>query len=565
MTDKLKPKEAKNKLFKWIAVLLPFVLLLLLECFLRVLNFGYDTHVFIEEKNSAGKPYMYLNPSVTKKYFTYSANKTEGNKEYFSKIKSPNTFRIFVLGESTTVGYPYAHNGSFSRMLKYRLQFTYPDKNFEIINLGITAVSSYTILDFSREIINYQPDAVLIYMGHNEYYGALGVGSTNKLGQNNTLVNSLICMKKLKIVQGTFKLFEIIMTSLHKGITDQTENLMKRMANQKVPYKSQLYEAGISQFSNNLEDILKIYQKKHIPVFISNLVSNEKDQMPFISETIRKHTNDDWNKWYLESISYLKQKNDIKALESLKMACTIDSTYAINQFFIGKLSYLKGDFLKAHRSFVNAKELDLLRFRAPEEINEVIKSMSRKYKANYIDTKSNFEQHSPNGIIGYELILEHLHPNIAGIFLISNSFYNALLSSGLIDATPVDISENKMRREYPITAVDTMKGAFQIYMLKEGWPFNEKTPDSISSKGSYLSKIAGAYAVKQLNWHQAMVLSSEYFEKNNDKKELLKITEGFLLEFPYEREYYSRAVSLSMDLKDSIKAAFYRKKLLSLE
>ena len=28
-----------------------------------------------------------------------------------------------------------------------------------------------------------EPDAVLIYAGHNEYYGALGVGSTESLGR----------------------------------------------------------------------------------------------------------------------------------------------------------------------------------------------------------------------------------------------------------------------------------------------------------------------------------------------------------------------------------------------
>jgi Tfp pilus assembly protein PilF len=35
-----------------------------------------------------------------------------GNSEPFKKIKDENTCRIFVLGESTTIGYPYFHNGS---------------------------------------------------------------------------------------------------------------------------------------------------------------------------------------------------------------------------------------------------------------------------------------------------------------------------------------------------------------------------------------------------------------------------------------------------------------------
>ncbi len=77
----------------------------------------------------------------------------------------------------------------------------YPDKNFEVINLSLTAVNSYTVLDFGKQLFKYQPDAVLIYTGHNEYYGALGIGSTSYLGSNRFLVQTLIKVREFKIVQ----------------------------------------------------------------------------------------------------------------------------------------------------------------------------------------------------------------------------------------------------------------------------------------------------------------------------------------------------------------------------
>ena len=57
-----------------------------------------------------------------------------------------------------------------------------PDKTVEVINLGISAVNSYTLFDQVDEIIEQKPDAILIYAGHNEFYGALGVGSNENLG-----------------------------------------------------------------------------------------------------------------------------------------------------------------------------------------------------------------------------------------------------------------------------------------------------------------------------------------------------------------------------------------------
>jgi len=62
-------------------------------------------------------------------------------------------------------------------LLKHRLSHTFPNKNIEVINTGITAVNSYTLWDLTDDIIEQKPDLVIIYAGHNEYYGALGVGS----------------------------------------------------------------------------------------------------------------------------------------------------------------------------------------------------------------------------------------------------------------------------------------------------------------------------------------------------------------------------------------------------
>ena len=42
----------------------------------------------------------------------------------------------------------------------------------------MAAVTSYVLLDFADEIIAQQPDAVVIYTGHNEYLGIGGVGSS---------------------------------------------------------------------------------------------------------------------------------------------------------------------------------------------------------------------------------------------------------------------------------------------------------------------------------------------------------------------------------------------------
>src|SRR6185295_802377 len=98
-------------LFKVIGILLPFIILILIEGSLRIFHYGNNYSLFIEYKGDQN--FLVLNPDASKKYFTNQAIATTGNEELFKKEKDVNTMRIFVLGESTTIGFPYFHNGSF--------------------------------------------------------------------------------------------------------------------------------------------------------------------------------------------------------------------------------------------------------------------------------------------------------------------------------------------------------------------------------------------------------------------------------------------------------------------
>ena len=83
----------------------------------------------------------------------------------FPTPKPANTYRIFFLGESN-VNYLQWNIED----LADRLTAADPKgRRFEIINMGGLAYGSYRLLRVAREIMNYEPDMVLIYIGHNEF------------------------------------------------------------------------------------------------------------------------------------------------------------------------------------------------------------------------------------------------------------------------------------------------------------------------------------------------------------------------------------------------------------
>jgi len=518
----------KLLLFKVMAILSPFVFLIFLEMVLRIFNYGHDTSLFI--KYPPDERYMVMNYYASDKFFSDTVSATKGNEEIFAINKAPNTFRIFVLGESTTIGFPFQPSGAFHRWLQYRLMHMYPDKNFEVINLSLTAVNSYTVLDYGKQLAKYHPDAVLVYVGHNEYYGALGIGSTYYVGSNRFLVQTLITLRGFRVVQLFNNGMQKVAALFAPKQSGDKESLMKVVAaKQHIVYGSADYKAGIVQFDKNITELCSILNDERIPVFLSTVVSNEKDQPPFISNGDGPGTAN----WYYNA---------------------------------GQLAYTNAKYDTAKVDFDKARELDELRFRAPEAINTDIRKIASQYPyVHLVDTKALFELHSPHGITGHETIMEHVHPNLFGYAIMSDAFFNAMQQQQLIKDKPDrTISFNELLNEMPITRMDSLHGAYQIMMLKTGWPFNQPIPKQFKVENSIDATMAVKVALNHTGWTNAMGEIYRYDLKQGDNKGALKVAEAMVLQFPQNTDFYNYAGNLNTTLKNYAEAAFYYRKLFML-
>lgn len=529
--SKLKTSEpiSRKKLliFKISAVLLALIFIILLEVVLRIAGYGSDFPLFTEAENKPG--YIYMNPNVSNKYFFGTTNATAGYRELFKAEKDSSTKRIFVLGASTGIGYPYLKNGSFHRWLQYAMNENFPEENIEIINLSLTAVNSYTLRDFAKEFPHYDPDAVLIYAGHNEYYGALGVGAVNSLGGYPWLVNFALKMREYRLVQlisnGISKV-----QGIFRSEKQAEETLMKKMvAEQAIPFNSSTYKDGIEQFRFNFENLLQGLAENKIPVFLSTIASNEKDIQPFISDT------------------------------------TSVEKSARAYFEIGKKAYSAAEYQKAKINFIKAKEFDMLRFRAPVEINEVISSFKKFKNVHLVETEAEFTRESPHLSIGNELLVEHVHPNLQGYSLIAHTFYKALEKENVLNLKWGNSwSLEELREKMPVTELDSLQGAYEVMMLKQGWPYYEKLQFD-SSNLSIPEKIAGQLALRKISWEQAMESLYGYYINRKDLKSALKVSEAITLEYPNEPQFYIKTGDLAAQINDFEKAVSIYKKAFKLE
>jgi tetratricopeptide (TPR) repeat protein len=406
--------------------------------------------------------------------------------------------------------------------MQRRLQNIFPNRVIEIVNLGLTAVNSYTLLDFTDELLQQKPDAVLIYAGHNEYYGALGVAS-----MENGSIPSWLKKLHLKLIHiRTYQLLQKGIGSIYKLMHPVTkdeakETMMERMVGRNlIPYNSKMYSEGLMQFSDNMTHVLGKLKEAHVPVIISDLVSNIRDLPPFRSLQYEMYPRAD-------SLFF-----DAKRLEA------------------GHL------FNKAKEEYIRAKDYDVIRFRASEDFNKTIEKLADSLGLYHISLKSLFEKYSPQGIIGNNLMTDHLHPNVDGYFLMAEGFLDALKDLGMIenywDSTRVR-PWTYYRHNWGFTELDSTIAVIRIKQLKAGWPFQPEatvnnfrttyTPHGIIDSIAFLRVQYDNVSTEMVHKRLA-----EYYESLGDFKRASKeylsiayITPSNALAFYYAADFAQKA------------------------
>ncbi|HET6559480.1 MAG TPA: hypothetical protein VFG54_19305 [Prolixibacteraceae bacterium] len=111
----------RKRIYSIISILIPILFLISLELILRLAGYGDNHSMFITHPDEGFENYYVVNPEIGKKYFQ-KMEYTIPAKDRFLKEKPGDVFRVFVMGSSTVVGFPYDSNLSFSRILEERLR-----------------------------------------------------------------------------------------------------------------------------------------------------------------------------------------------------------------------------------------------------------------------------------------------------------------------------------------------------------------------------------------------------------------------------------------------------------
>ncbi len=457
---KKKPKEVANVpckgtkgwrlwLFRAIAVtVVPALFVLSLEMLLRIAGYGYTPTATVKCRLNAVEAYG-DNVKFGWRFFPRNISQ-EFDPFIFPAAKQADTYRILILGGSAAQGTPDAAFG-FGRILQAMLRNSYPRANFEVVVAAMPAVNSHVLLEVAKDAARHDPDLFVAYFGNNEVVGPYGAGTVlAPLSARLSLIRASIALRTTRLGQLVTDISGVLRA---KRDAPEVWRGMEMFVKQQVRADDPRLETVYRHFQKNLEDICHVAGRSGAKLILCTVGSSLRSCPPFGSLHSPKLTETQKKKWdsiYQQGVEHESTGNYAEAIECYLSAGEIDDSYADLQFRLGRCYWAMGGYDRAKESYIKARDLDTLRFRADMRINQIIRAVGSTptEQGVYItDVAGVLEENSPGGTAGEELFHEHVHLNFHGNYLLARTVFEQVQSILPARFRPLEASEQPVLTE----------------------------------------------------------------------------------------------------------------------
>lgn len=391
-------------LFRVIAIGIGLSSIAVFELVLFVIGFGHDLQLVIPVPKAPG--WFQLNRRFDEPFFG-QVNLSGPEPKPFRLPKPAGTHRILVVGGSTVIGFPYTPDLAFPRLLQDVLQ-TQADEGvqIEVLNAGITALNSSSEAAVVQEGVACEPDLIVVYTGHNEFYGPGGVAS-GAGSIDPVWFRRMAYWKRLRLVQ----LARRLLASRPQAPPDLLDKLS---ADRRIPRDSPLFRQATQRFEQNLRTMKTAAAAKNIPLLLVGPVCNERDQPPLepamSPEPVAKEP--EWHTAVRKAEHWLRYDQPEKALVFLQAAAENAPGSAIVEYRLGQTYDQLQQRDRAAEHYAAAIEADGTRFRASAAFREVmaqVATIADQHRVQYFDARAALIAESASGVPDEIHFFEHVH------------------------------------------------------------------------------------------------------------------------------------------------------------
>lgn len=422
-----------------------------LELGLRLAGYGHSAHFFRRAAAPGGESIWRENRWCTAPYFS-EALVRRPQAVRLPENKTPGTYRIFVLGSSAAMGDPEPAF-SLSRMLESMLRAAYPGQRFEVVNAAITAINSHIVRGIAEDCAQREADLFIVYEGNNEVIGPFGpAGVFAPFLSNDVVLRTAVWLKTTRISQ--------LLGSVRPRGAPAEWGGMGMFLKQQVAADDPRLAAVRAHFRANLLAIADAGRRAGAATLVCTVLTNQRDFAPFVSQHRPGLTAAELTQWETAVAAATKAQlaNDLPAAEAAyRAAYAIDDRHAELAFRFGRFALQIGRDLDARDLLQRALDLDALRFRTDSSLNQIIRDLASTGSPplEIVDVAAALARRSAHGVVGDELIYEHVHLTLRGVYEVAREIFPRIAADlarrGLVTGSvPVafDYNEARLRLGY---------------------------------------------------------------------------------------------------------------------
>ena len=364
-------------------------------------------------------------------YRTASARLRLFESTQFPASKGTGTKRIFCLGGSTTQGEPYKPPTAFPALLQLNLQLIDPTQRWEIVNCGGLSYASYRLLPMLIEILQYEPDLVILDCGHNELLETRELSGWKQAS---------MVQKSAARIARTSRLVAFASQCVANGI------LAKTLASNRTQLKQEVDallddQGGLEKYKRdelNMESVVKSMQwnmaamVQHckaagVPVVLLVPTSNIRDCPPFkveLSQRMDPETKAQIESHWALAVDAHKDRvetdsGDVRSsqeseVHELQEIVAMDPEHAGALYWLGQFELAKGHIESARLQLVEARDRDVCPLRAVSSMQKAIRELAHQEQVWLFDVDAMFQSVSNNGLVGDQWLIDHVHPRLEG-------------------------------------------------------------------------------------------------------------------------------------------------------
>ncbi len=325
--------------------------------------------------------------------------------------------RYFALGGSTTYGSPFEHQRKgFPELLEESLNDESSDQ-WEIINVGVAGMDSISFPELLKELVQYQPEGIIIYAGNNEIRGALTerCGNPYRVG----IEQQINRVRTVQLLRDQFRRFQNITVHFDQ-LAERQDDCMKREV-EKIQKEKQslLYKELVQErFYQNLQTTINTATENNISVFLAippiNLLLPPADQH--------------WDRGL--------PRTEESALQTLLKAqpviwekvLTIDPSFSLASYKYGMQLYSQGQIENAKFHLSRAVSQDHFSQRITPELQQTLQTLCKiNTQIQCVDINQAFLEEMNGKIPDSNLFEDFCHPTFErGTSLIATQFVLAI-------------------------------------------------------------------------------------------------------------------------------------------